>query len=59
METSSSYFSNHAKKDKTEWFDFSNVERSKMLSFLSVAEAYGLIYPCSLGESFRFVVSIL
>ena len=29
----------------TGWYDFSNVKSSKMLSFYSVAEAHGLIYP--------------
>ena len=47
------------KKDKTEWYDFSNVKLSKMLGFLSVAEACGLIYPCPLDNNFSFVVRIL
>ena len=29
----------------TGWYDFSDVKSSKMLSFNSVAEAHGLIYP--------------
>ena len=49
-------FSNHAKKAKTEWYDFSNVKSSKMLSFDSVAEAYGLIYPRPWGKNVNFVV---
>ena len=32
-------FSNQAKKAMTEWYDFSNVKSSKMLSSDSVAEA--------------------
>ena len=39
----------------TGWYDFSNVKSSKMLSFYSVAEAYGLIYPRPSGENFSFV----
>ena len=49
-------FSNHTKSyAMTEWYDFSNVKSSKMLSFDPVAEAYGLIYPRFSGENFSFV----
>ena len=40
----------------TEWYNFSNVKSSKMLSFDSVAEAYGLIYPRLFGENFSSTV---
>ena len=40
----------------TEWCDFSNIKSSKMLSFDSVAEAYGPIYPRPLGENLIFAV---
>ena len=39
---------------RTGWYDFSDVKSSKMLSFLSVAEAHGLIYPRPLDENFSF-----
>ena len=42
----------------TEWYDFSNVKSSKMLSFDSVAEAHGLIYPRPLGENFSFAAHL-
>ena len=38
----------------TGWCDFSNVKSSKLLSFDSVAEAPGLIYPRPSGEYFSF-----
>ena len=38
----------------TEWYDFANVKSTKMLSFFSVVEAYGLIYPRPLGENSCF-----
>ena len=38
----------HVKKSMTGWHDF------QMLSFDSVAEAHGLIYPRPLGENFSF-----
>ena len=38
----------------TEWYDFPNVKSTKMLSFFSVVEAYGLIYPRPLGENSCF-----
>ena len=41
-------------KVTTEWYDFPNVKSTKMLSFLSVVEAYGLIYPRPLGENSCF-----
>ena len=48
------------RKDKTEWYDFPTLLKfSKMLSFLPVAEAYGLIYPCPPDDNFSFVVRIL
>ena len=50
MRTYSTKFYNHAKKAMTELYDFSNFKSSKMLSFDSVAEAYGLICPRPLGE---------
>ena len=42
------------KKAMTGWYDFSDVKSSKMLSFDSVAEAHGLIYPRPSGENFSF-----
>ena len=39
----------------TEWYDFSDVKSSEMLSLDSVAEAYDLIYPRLSGENFSFV----
>ena len=41
-------------KAMTGWYDFSNVKSSEMLSFYSVAEAHGLIYPRPSGENFSF-----
>ena len=38
----------------TGWYDFSDVKSSKLLSFNSVAEADGLIYPRPFGENFSF-----
>ena len=46
------------KKAKTGWYDFSNVKSSKMLSFYSVAEAHGLIYPRPSGENFSFPLNL-
>ena len=40
----------------TGWYHFSNVKPSKMLSFYSVAEAHGLIYPRPSGENFSFAL---
>ena len=37
-----------------QWYDFPNVKFTKMLSFFSVVEAYGLIYPCPSGEDSSF-----
>ena len=48
-------FSNHARKAMIEWCDFSNVKSSRMLSFDSVTEAYGLIYPRPSVKNFSFV----
>ena len=42
------------KKAMTGWYDFSNVKSSKMLSFYSVAEAPGLIYPRPFGRKIQF-----
>ena len=42
----------------TGWYDFSNVKSSKMLSFYSVAEAHGLIYPRPSGRNFSFATAI-
>ena len=39
----------------TDWYDLSIVKSYKMLSFDSVAEAYGLIYPLPSGENSSFV----
>ena len=39
----------------TEWYDFSDVKSSKMLSFDKAAEAYGLKYPRPLGENFSLL----
>ena len=36
----------------TERYDFLNVKFTKMLSFFTVGEAYGLIYPRPSGEHF-------
>ena len=41
----------------TEWYHFSDFKSSKMLSFDSITEAYGLIYPPPLGENFSFDLS--
>ena len=38
----------------TGWYDFSDVKYFKMLSFNSVGEADGLIYPRPSGENFSF-----
>ena len=38
----------------TEWYDFSNVKYSKMLSFDSVAEAYWPDLPSPIGRKFQF-----
>ena len=54
VRTYSIKFPNHTKKTKRRWYDFSNVKSSKMLSFDSIAEAQGLIYPSPSGENFRF-----
>ena len=43
----------------TGWYDFSNVKSSKMLSFRSVAEANGLIYPRPSDENFSFACSYM
>ena len=45
----------------TEWYDFPNVKFTKMFSFFSVIEAYGLIYPGPSGEnsSFACLLAIL
>ena len=39
---------------KTGQYAFSNIKIPKKLSFFSVAEAHGLIYPRPLGENFSF-----
>ena len=38
----------------TGWYDFSNIKSSKMLSFDSVAETNGLIYPRPWDKNFSF-----
>ena len=43
----------------TEWYDFPNIKSSKMLSFDSVAEAHGLIYPRSSSENFSFALTFM
>ena len=43
-------------KATTEWYGFSNVKFSKMLSFDLVAEAYGMTYSRPLGENFSFAL---
>ena len=48
-------FPNH-EKAMTGWYDFSNINSSKMLSFKSVAEANGLIYPLPSGGNFSFAL---
>ena len=50
MRTYSTKFFKLHKKAITEWYDFSNVKSYKMLSFDSVAEAYGLIYLALLAK---------
>ena len=45
-------------KGRTEWCEFSNVKSSKMLSFHSVTEAHGLIYPRPSGKHFSFVCQL-
>ena len=51
-------FPNYPKKAVTGWHDFSNVKFSKMLSFDSVVEAHGPIYPCPSGENFSFAAHL-
>ena len=38
----------------TEWYGFPNVKFTKIFNFLSVVEAYGLIYPPPLGKNSSF-----
>ena len=44
-------------KVMTEWYDFPNVNFTKILSLFSVVDAYGLIYPRLLGENSSFAHS--
>ena len=43
----------------TEWYDFANVKFPRMLSFFSVVEAYGLIYPRPSGENSSFAKGLM
>ena len=42
----------------TEWYDSPSVKSTEMLSFVSVVEAYGLIYPRLSGENSSFACLI-